>query len=190
MTKTMKAAMKIRGSGGVKPHQPAARRGGAEHAQGRGRVPALFVMVKIDAAGDPRLGLEAGDVGADEILSAAVEHLTEREQRRDQRRRGVPAHRVADIVEIERVRRGAVDQRGVERRCPAVAAEDQACAAAGADHAGDDRGTRLAGAGEGDADRVENRRPGPIDRLGRQLVIAGRGNVFGEGFEDGHTSDP
>src|SRR6266851_9061134 len=92
-------------------------------------MPALFVMMEVDAAGDPRLGLEPGDIGGDEGAAAAVERLAEREQGRQYRRRRVAAQRVADIVEIERMRRRAVDQRGVERRGAAVAAEDQALAA-------------------------------------------------------------
>ena len=101
---------------GVRPHQVAARGRRAEHAQGRGRVPALFVMVEMHAAGDPRLGLEPGDIGGDEGGAGAVAAVGEREQRRQDRRRRVAAQRIADIVEIERMRRGAVDQRGVERR--------------------------------------------------------------------------
>ena len=79
------------------------------------------------------------------------------------------AKRVADIVEIERVRRGAVDQRGVERRRPPVAAEDQAFAARlpKPEHPAGDAGARLGGAGQGDADRVEDRRLCPAHRFGR-----------------------
>ena len=51
------------------PEQMRGRGGGAEHAERRGRVPALVVMVEIDRAGDARLGLEAGDIGGDEVAS-------------------------------------------------------------------------------------------------------------------------
>ena len=128
----------------VEAEQVAARRRGAEHAEGRGRVPALLVMMVMHAAADPRLGLEPGDIGGDEGAAGAVERLAEREQRRQDRRRRVAAQRVADIVEIERVRRGAVDQRGVERRGAAVAAEDQALAAAAACRAPARRSARRA----------------------------------------------
>ena len=56
-------------------HQVTAGRRRAEHAQRRGRVPALFVMVQIDAAADAGLGLEPGDIGGDEIAPGAVERL-------------------------------------------------------------------------------------------------------------------
>src|SRR5579864_8844312 len=98
--------------------------GRAEHAERRGRVPALFVMMEMDAAGDPRLGLEAGDIGRDEGLAVAILLVREREDRRQDRRRGMPAQRVADIVEIERMRGGTVDQRRIERAGAAVAAEN------------------------------------------------------------------
>src|SRR5579859_2792913 len=89
--------------------------GRAEHAERRGRVPALFVMVEMDAAGDPRLGLEAGDIGGDKGAAVAIPLVGESEDRRQDRRRRVSAQRVADIVEIERMRSGTVDQRRIER---------------------------------------------------------------------------
>src|SRR5438552_8238708 len=111
-------------------------------------------MMEMHAARDPRLGLEPDDIRGDEIAAPhwffwTVEHLAERKDRRQDRRRGMAAKRVADIVEIERVRRGAVDQRGVERRCPPVAAENETFAARlpETEHPGGDAGARLGGAG-------------------------------------------
>src|ERR1700723_981156 len=114
----------------------AARGSRSEDAQRRGRVPAFFVMVEMDAARDPRLGLEPGDIGGDEGGSRAVFGLGEREQGRENRRRGVAAQRIADIVEIEGMRRGTVDQRRVEWAGAPVAAEDQAVAMRPADRDG------------------------------------------------------
>src|ERR1700722_7946446 len=114
----------------------AARGSRSEDAQRRGRVPAFFVMVEMDAARDPRLGLEPRDIGGDEGGSGAVFGLSEREQRRQDRRRGVAAERIADVVEIERMRRRAVDQRRVEWARAQVAPEDQAVAIRPADRDG------------------------------------------------------
>src|SRR5438874_13779284 len=87
----------------------------------------LFVMMEMHTARDARLGLETRDIPRDEIAAPhwffwTVNDLAERKDRRQDRRRGMTAEGIADIVEIERVRRGAVDQRGVERRRPPVAA--------------------------------------------------------------------
>src|SRR5438067_3460037 len=114
-------------------------------------------MMKMDAARDARLGLETGDIGRNEIAAPhwffwTVEHLAERKDRRQDRRRGMAAKRVADIVEIERMRRGAVDQRGVERCGPLTAAENETFAARlpEPEHPGGDPRAGLAGAGQGD----------------------------------------
>src|ERR1043166_5133056 len=111
-------------------------------------MPALFVMMEMDAARDARLGLETGNISRDEVLAGAVEHLAEREDRRQDRRRGMPAQGIADIVEIERMRRGAVDERRIERRRPVVAAENETFAARlpEPEHAGGNPGAGLAGA--------------------------------------------
>src|SRR5205085_3336262 len=97
--------------------------------QGRSRVPALFVMMEMDPARDPRLGLETRDIGRDKIPAATVKHFPKREQGRQDRRRRMAAKRVADIVEIESMRRGAVDERRIERCGPLTAAENQTFAA-------------------------------------------------------------
>src|SRR5262249_37800956 len=95
-------------------------------------------MMKMNAAGDPGLGLKAGDIGGDEIAARAVEDFAERKQCRQYRRRRMAAERIADIVKIERMRGGAVDQRGVEGRRATGGAKDQAVAAVIRQYPGDD----------------------------------------------------
>src|SRR5947207_808263 len=97
-------------------------------------------MMEMDAARDPRLGLETRDIGRDEIAAATVKHFPKREQGRQDRRRGMAAKRVADIVKIERMRRGAVDERRIERCGPLTAAENETFAAgfAESEHPGGD----------------------------------------------------
>src|SRR5438477_3526940 len=137
-------------------------------------MPALFVMMEMDTARDPRLGLEPGDIGRNEIAAAnrffgAVNDLAERKDRRQDWRRGMAAKRVADIVEIERMRRGAIYERCIERCGPLTAAENETFAArlAETEHPGGDAGAGFGGAGQGDADRVEDRRLCPAHRFGR-----------------------
>ena len=113
----------------VEPHQVARRRGGAEHAEGRGRMPALVVVVKVDAERDLALGFEAGDIGRDEVAAAGAGLSREREQRRQDRRRRMAAQGVVAVVEVERVRGGAVDQRRIERVGAVGGAEHEARAA-------------------------------------------------------------
>ena len=66
------------------PHDLTARRGGAEHAKSRRRVPSFLVVVQMHAAADARLGLKAGDEGSDECASVNLPGVRQREQRRQQ----------------------------------------------------------------------------------------------------------
>ncbi len=94
-----------------------------------------------------------------------------RPQGRQYRRRRMAAHGVAAIVEIERVRRRAVDQRGIQRigaagmtekgRRPAHRAVRPARRAQRPQHRADDIGPA---AGEGAADRIEDRHPRGVAR--------------------------
>src|SRR5262245_16384779 len=82
------------------------------------------------------------------------------------------AERVAAIVEIERVRGRAVDERGRERVDALTAAKDQgrALPRGPAQGARDDRGRVLLGARERDPDRIEDAFLGGHDRLARQRL--------------------
>src|SRR3981189_34188 len=99
----------------IELHQMADGRRGTEYAECRGRMPALVVMVEVDSAREPDLDLDPDHIGGNDILAGTAAVLGKRQQRRYQRHRMMTAHDAAEIVEIERVRRGAVDQRGVER---------------------------------------------------------------------------
>src|SRR5438045_6173619 len=150
-------------------------------------------MMEMHTARDARLGLETRDIPRDEIAAPhwffwTVNDLAERKDRRQDRRRGMTAEGIADIVEIERVRRGAVDQRGVERRRPPVAAEDQAFAARlpKTEHPGGDAGAGFGGAGQSDADRVEDRRLGPAHRFRGQSLVTDTADALGNAIDDRH----
>jgi hypothetical protein len=74
-------------------------------------MPAFLIVMEVDRARELALGLDAGRIGGDEGLTGIAGR--ERPQRRQDRRRRMAAERVAAIVEIERVRRRAVDERSV-----------------------------------------------------------------------------
>ena len=167
----------------------AARGGRAEHADRRRRVPALLVMMEVDAARDARLGLPARDIGGDERPPVHRARLRQSEQRRQDRRRWVSAKRVAAIVEIQRMRRGAVDQRRIQR-CHALVGAEHQTRAVRRGHARDDPRARFARAGQRAADRVEDRDARPMHRILRQRVVADTGDPFGQGFGDGHDGPP
>ena len=169
--------------------QMAARGGRAEHADRRRRMPALLVVMEVDAARDARLGLPARDIGGDERPPVHRARLRQREQRRQDRRRWMAAQRVAAIVEIERMRRGAVDQRRIQRCHALVGAEHQTRTVRGG-HARHDPRARLACAGQRAADRVEDRDARPMHRILRQRVVADTGDPFGQRFGDGHDCPP
>ncbi len=164
-------------------------RGGAEHTDGGGRMPALLVMVEIDAAGDPGFRFPAGDIGGDEIAAVAAARFRQGKQRRQDRSRGVATQRVAAIVIIQRMGGGAVDRCRIHRTDPMRGPEYHAWAIGAADRgnpAGDTR-TRLFGAGQNAADRVHDRDLGPMPRLVRQSVVGDAGNSGRQCFGDGHA---
>ena len=86
-------------------------------------------MMEIDAAGNARLGLEAGNVGREKVPPGSLLHAGQGKQCRQHGRRRVATHAVATIVEVERVRGRAVDQCGIERGNRALGAKQQ-CGAA------------------------------------------------------------
>ena len=102
---------------------------GAEHAERRGRMPALFVMMEIDAARDARLGFETGDKAAMNARPSTPRVSASANSAGRIGADGWPPSVLLTIVEVQRVRRGAVDQRRIQRRRRCGGAEDQARAA-------------------------------------------------------------
>src|SRR5208282_5852536 len=141
-------------------------------ADGAGRVPAVRVMVEIDAERDLAFGFEAGDIRGDEVTAACASLLRQREERGQDRRRGMAAERVVAVVEIERVRRGAVDERGIEHAQALAAAERQRRPWRRGEGLCNDLRRSVAAAGERHADGVEYADLGPVDGLGRQVFVA------------------
>ncbi len=87
------------------------RRGCApEAADGAGRMPVAIVRPAQGGA-DPRRDLVAGDDGAQEFQAARLPVLRQGERGRDGRGARVVDRVAEDVVELDRVRRGAVDER-------------------------------------------------------------------------------
>ena len=133
---------------------------------------------------------QPGNISGDERPPVDRASLGQREQRRQDRRRRMSAQRVAAIVEVERVRRGAVDQRRIQRCHALIGAEHEARAPFDAVTRADDPRARLACAGQRAADRVEDRDARPMHRILRQRVVADTGDPFGQRFGDGHDCPP
>jgi hypothetical protein len=180
------AAERNRRLRGVELEQARARGGGAEHAERGGRMPALHVMMKVHAERDLGLRLEACDVCRDEFAPARADFIGEREQRGQHGRRRVAAERVVAVVEIERVRRGAVDYGSVERAHAAVGAENVARACACAQRARGKLRRVFAAAGERHADGIEHADFGPVHGVLRQVFEFDGGDALREFDGDGH----
>ncbi len=148
------------------------RGGGSEDAQGRGRMPALVIVMRMDDAAEPALRLEPDDIRVDQCPARDIEQLAESDDDRHDRNRRMPSHRLRHVVVVDRMRGGAVQQCRIEHANPAAVSEDQRGARGIAidQRRAKDGDRRLGGAGERDADRVgdgEHRHPDP--RLGRSL---------------------
>src|SRR6516164_7177709 len=93
----------------VEPQEMTRCRGGAVDAEGRGRVPALVVVVEVDTKRKLALGLKARDIGRDKGSSVDRPLVGERKKSWQDRCRWMPAQGVVAVVEIECMRRSAVD---------------------------------------------------------------------------------
>ncbi len=145
----------------------------AEAADRAGRVKAEIVVSRAHRRADPAGGLVTGDKRRDHLAPAAAALLGEGEKAGQDRDRWMTRHRQVDVVVIERMARGAVDQRGRQYRQP-DRMPDQAClrgAAGFGQLVEQDPDKRIVGAGERDAVIVEHALPGQFaHRLGQRIV--------------------
>ena len=107
-------AERARRSLGIEAEQPRAGGRGAKAADRPGGVKAAVVMAGPHRHSDPASGLVAGDERSDDVAPGASALFGERDQPRQDRDRGMAGHRQIDVVVIERMADGAVDQRGRE----------------------------------------------------------------------------
>ena len=157
-------------SPGVQPEQLSRRRGRAEMAEHAGDVPAAIGELSPEDAAEARLDLEAGDEGRQRLGAGQVPPLAERQHHGRDGRRAVDDGRQVRVVEIERVRLGAVGERGVERARAQAAPDHRGLRepAAGADHGGQRAGERLGRAPDRRAEPVGDRAARGLDHRRRQ----------------------
>ena len=169
--------------------------GDAECPHGGGRVPALIVVVEVDRvqrAPQPDLGLDADDIGGDQLLAGhrlavRLAQLGQREQGRHQWRRMMSALGLVDVVVVERVRGHAIDQRRIERAGPAVGAENEAWPRRLGDprRIEQDLAARLGDAGQRHRDRVDDGRAGRGQGLRRDLGLREAADLVGQPLGQG-----
>jgi hypothetical protein len=101
----------------------------AEHAGGARDVPADVVVARVYRVADPALDFDADDERIHEGGSWNGLVLRQRHDRGRHGARRMDHGAQVRVVEVEGVRRHAVDQRGVEDVEPVAAAQDVACRA-------------------------------------------------------------
>ena len=102
-------ASAVGGAGGTEIEQVGRGGGGADDAERRRRMPALVVMMEVHRAAETDLGLDADDIRQHELFAAAAAIFRKCDKHRNERDRLMATKHAAEIVIIERVRRGAVD---------------------------------------------------------------------------------
>jgi hypothetical protein len=102
----------------------AGRRRGRERADRAGDMEAFLVVAGRHQAAHAAGGLVARDEALDEQATRGLDLLAQRQQGRDHGHRRMAAHGEVDVVIIERVARGAIDQ-GSRRGQRLLAAADQ-----------------------------------------------------------------
>ena len=155
-------------------------------------MPSLLGMRGIEAAADGRAHFVAGRVRKNEIAPAGAIALACGDQGGDHHRRYVPAEILGGVVEIERVGRNAVHERGIERAGAPVRSENQGRAVAGRklERFHDELRGVFGDAGEGDAHRVEHGDLAPPDGFRRKIFISHRMDAFSELARQSHTIRP
>ena len=97
----------------VEPHQRGASDRSPDGADRTGRVKAACVVAGGDEQADHRRGLVAGDEAAQQLGPGGALRLRGRDDGREDRRSRVPAHGRADVVVVDRVTVGTVQQGGL-----------------------------------------------------------------------------
>ena len=166
----------------IEPQQVAGRGRCADSAVGRRVVPAPGVVRRAHEAADPTLGLEARGERLDQALAVDAGVFAERQHGRRDRHGRVTTHREIDVVEVERMRHRAIEQRRLPHRHLGAAADD--CRLRGAAFVGD-VGCKYFGEwfvprSERHAEPVEQAMSGDRLRRGRDLVVAQTARFLGE----------
>ena len=179
---------RVREALAVELEQLGGGRGGAEAADGAGVVPVLVVRAahrRADAGRD----LVADDHRAQERFAARAARLGERERGGNGRRAGVIDAVAEDVVDLDRVRGRAVDQRrGADGRPAAEREAGRAAIELVGERALEQRRGRHDRAGEERGVPVDHRALGVMQHVRRYGSAAGRCGERGEPLDDVHQS--
>jgi hypothetical protein len=109
---------------GIEAEQLPGRRRRAENPAGRGDVPAPAVMRRHHRVADPAFGFDAEDQRMQQIGAGDLAQFGQREQAGHHRRRRMDHRRQVRIVVFEHIGADRVQEGGVQRVRPLVAADD------------------------------------------------------------------
>ncbi len=180
----------MRGPARVELQQPRAGGGGADRADRGGGVPAAVAVRRVHALADPAQDLQPGDIGVEAGAARGVLLLGQREDGGGEHGGGMGLGGIEIVVEVERVRGGAVDHGRPGRGEARALADRGGGAVAPAAHRLEHLGAyRLDGARNGDRDDVDEgamrrlpRRVGPVGgRVGEPGAVGEDGIGFGHG---------
>ena len=166
----------------VQSQEMSGRRRGTETADRGGAVEAAGVVAGCHQGADAAERLVAGDESGDHRLAVGALRLAQRQQHRQDRHAGMAAHGHVDVVEVERVRSGAVDQRRqLRRRARAMPDERRLRRAALFERLGEeDLRERLARARDGHGEEIEDALPRQQADVRGEVVVAQRGDAAGK----------
>ncbi len=152
-------------------------------------MPTFFIMHKIDRSRDFGRRFITGHIGRDRFAAMGVEHLAQGDDRNDEHHRWMSTHRRTHIVVVERMRRHAIEHGRIQGGGALMPAQDETRASL-TRHTGNpgwDPSCGFARPGKRDANRVNHRLLGPVNRfLGQIFVLQGQ-NAFGKLSSDAHA---
>src|SRR6266478_7570362 len=146
-----------------------ARCGGAERTDGAGRMEAARIVAGRHNLADFRLGLVACDECGNQVTAAGAATFGERQSGGQDGGRRMAHHPDIDVIVVERVRRGTIDQRRLTWRGPPTAPDERGTLvpAFGSHLFGKYRNQRLAGALHGYGYPVEDAMLSDRNHVGR-----------------------
>ena len=168
---------RVRGLIRRESEQAAGRDRDGHRADDAGAVPPAVGVVRVHGQRQPGLQLEPDDERRQQLAVLRPGTLTDGQQGRQQRSTGMDAGRQQGVVEVEHVRRHAVDERGVDDvRAPGVAGERRPRRPTDLVEVVEQEGDGLVGApAQRDAQGVDDRPAGRVHHSVGQVLVPDAG---------------
>jgi hypothetical protein len=181
-------AGRARGALRVEPQGAAGEIRGPERGEETGRMKAALVELSRGHAAHPARDLVADRDRRDQVAAREVEHLCQRQGRRDRRAAHVHDRFEVCVVVFERLREGAVRERGMRRAHRVAGAQNRAGPLRRQGHRGIPGGAaeRRRRAGERQPDGVEHAQPGGVHHVVGQIIEAQRRRPAGHFVRERH----